>query len=114
MKKNKKRIFKQLIGWLLGLGGATIFSVGVALTCNADLGGWTRVMMETTNDNSLTAGQIAGIAFCIGLFLGITILIWYPISRLLAWAKTRKLTNQNLEADLRLKEKELSIENDKE
>ena len=107
MKKNKKRIFKQLIGWLLGLGGATIFSVGVALTCNANLGSWTRVVMDTTNDNSLTAGQIAGIGFCIGLFLGVTILIWYPISRLLAWAKTRKLTNQNLEADLKLKEKQL-------
>ena len=110
MKKNKKRIFKKILGWVLGLGGAAIFSVGIALTCNADMGSWTRVVMETTNNNSLTAGQIAGIGFFIGLFLGVTILIWYPISRLLAWAKTRKLTNQNLEADLKLKEQQLSKE----
>lgn len=104
--KNKKRLLKKIILWLMSLSGATVFSLGVSLACNADLGSWTQVVLNTPGYD-LTAGQVAGIAFLIGLFLGVTILIWYPISRLLAWAKTRKLTNQNLEMDLKLKEQQL-------
>lgn len=109
--KNKSKWIKRIIFWILIAGGATIFSVGTALACDANLGTWTQV---ATSSDALTTGQIAGIAFLIGFALGVTVLIWYPISRLLAWAKTRTLKNKNLEMDLKLKEQQLNQNEKKE
>lgn len=109
--KNKAKWIKRIIFWILGLGGVTIFSIGIALTCDADLGSWTQ--QAAVGSDGLSAGQIAGIAFFIGFALGVTVLVWYPISRLLAWAKTRTLKNKNLEMDLKLKEQELEAKSTK-
>lgn len=111
--KNKSKWIKRIILWILGLAGASIFSIGIALTCDANLGEWTQTAAIGT-ENGISAGQVAGIAFLIGFALGVTVLVWYPISRLLAWAKTRTLKNKNLEMDLKLKEQELASKTKKE
>jgi len=43
----------------------------------------------------------------LGFFIGGSLILWYPISRLLAWMKSRGLKNKNLEKDLELKEAQI-------
>ncbi len=102
-----KKWIKRFIYAFLFASGASVLGVGISLASNANIGKWTQVVLNTPG-HDLTAGQIAGIAFLIGLFLGICFVIWYPITRVLAWMKTRTLKNKNLEMDLKLKEKELN------
>ncbi|WP_027119433.1 hypothetical protein [[Mycoplasma] testudinis] len=57
--------------------------------------------------NWFNTKQDVAIAFTVGLGLGITLIIWYPIRILLRWNKKRKLVNKNLDLDIKLKEIQL-------
>lgn len=104
---NKK--FMKRVGITLAFaGGGSVFGVATALVSNAYISGLaTDLTTPGLGWGSLSIGQTYGVMFFIGLVIGIGIIVWYPISRLLAWAKTRKLKNSNMEADLKIKEAKL-------
>lgn len=69
----------------------------------------TLFMIDSFTDyiNVFNSNEPIGIAFCVGLLIGLIIVIWYPIKVLFQWNKKRKLTNKNLKLDIAIKEKQL-------
>lgn len=67
-------------------------------------------MVDSFTDyiNIFNSNPPMGIAFSVGLFIGLIIVIWYPVKVLLQWNKKRKLTNKNLKLDIAIKEKQLA------
>lgn len=67
-------------------------------------------MIDSFTDyiNIFNSNPPMGIAFSVGLFIGLIIVIWYPVKVLLQWNKKRKLTNKNLKLDIAIKEKQLA------
>lgn len=92
MKTKTKKIIKIATGTVLTLGGIlTTTFLGVPPVQEA-----IPILKE---------GLDPAACYWVGFSIGITMIIWYPISRLFAWLKTRKLKNQNLEMDIELKKK---------
>lgn len=97
-QKNKKRnnkIYKILAFTLM----PTLFITFIVL-----------FMIDSFTDyiNIFNSNKPIGIAFCVGLFIGLIIVIWYPVKVLIQWNKKRKLTNKNLKLDIAIKEKQLA------
>lgn len=94
-KKRNNRIYKILAFTLM----PTLFITFIVL-----------FMIDSFTDyiNIFNSNKPIGIAFCVGLFIGLIVVIWYPVKVLIQWNKKRKLTNKNLKLDIAIKEKQLA------
>lgn len=102
-KKPKARIVKN---WLISIFAVVLISgIGILIWGCTDSGSQTMADWFNADQGDIRCTCLGAV---IGFGLGLTFLLWYPISRLVAWSKTRTLKNQNLAIDLKIKEQHLS------
>lgn len=90
-----KKIIKRTVISLLVSGSVITMSIFL-------IDGYSPSMNLFSENNAAVATS-----FIVGFCFGITFLLWYPLTRLMAWAKTRNLKNRETELNILLKEKEL-------